>query len=212
MSDFVIIPDASSDLTKELRERFNIPDYIRGTLYHPDGRAVVADLDWEQIDPVTYYTSMSGRKMLYKTASAQRGDIVATYEKQLKEGKDILSITLSSGLSGTYQICKGVAEELMEQYPERKILVIDSLRYSTALSLLVIKASLKQQEGATLEELEYLTLGSLRKAVMEGDVVNGTVMAGQIAGMVKKQQSCKEIVEEIMNEASTLLEGSKWMR
>ena len=157
MSDFVIIPDASSDLTKELRERFNIPDYIRGTLYHPDGRAVVADLDWEQIDPVTYYTSMSGRKMLYKTASAQRGDIVATYEKQLKEGKDILSITLSSGLSGTYQICKGVAEELMEQYPERKILVIDSLRYSTALSLLVIKASLKQQEGATLEETaEYI--------------------------------------------------------
>jgi enoyl-[acyl-carrier protein] reductase II len=69
-----------------------------------------------------------------------------------------------------------------------------------------------EKEGATLEELEYLTLGSLRKAVMEGDVVNGTVMAGQIAGMVKKQQSCKEIVEEIMNEASILLEGSKWMR
>ena len=69
-----------------------------------------------------------------------------------------------------------------------------------------------EKEGATLEELEYLTLGSLRKAVMEGDVVDGTVMAGQIAGMIKKQQSCREIVTEIMNEASTLLEGSQWMR
>lgn len=62
-----------------------------------------------------------------------------------------------------------------------------------------------EQEGATLEELEHLTLGSLRKAVVEGDVVDGTIMAGQIAGMVKKEQTCKEIMEEIMTDASALL-------
>ena len=48
-----------------------------------------------------------------------------------------------------------------------------------------------EKEGASFEELEYLTLGALRKAVVEGDVVNGTVMAGQIAGLVKKEQSCR---------------------
>ena len=62
-----------------------------------------------------------------------------------------------------------------------------------------------EKEGASLEELEHLTLGSLRKAVMDGDVVNGTVMAGQIAGMVSKEQTCKEIIEEIMAEAERLL-------
>ncbi len=62
-----------------------------------------------------------------------------------------------------------------------------------------------EKEGASFEQLEYLTLGSLRKAVMEGDVVNGTLMAGQIAGLVKKEQTCKEMIEEIMQEASTLL-------
>lgn len=62
-----------------------------------------------------------------------------------------------------------------------------------------------EKEGVPFEELEYLTLGSLRKAVMEGDVVNGTVMAGQIAGMIKKEQTCKEMIEEIMAEAKTLL-------
>ncbi|NLG02293.1 MAG: enoyl-[acyl-carrier-protein] reductase FabK [Clostridia bacterium] len=62
-----------------------------------------------------------------------------------------------------------------------------------------------EKEGAGFEELEYLTLGSLRKAVMEGDVVNGTVMAGQIAGMISKRQSCKEIITEIMEEAEALL-------
>lgn len=152
MADFVIIPDASSDLTRDLRDRFGIPDYIRGTFYWPDGRETPADLDWEQIDPITYYKSMSGRNILYKTASARRCDIIAAYEPQLKAGKDILSVTLSSGLSGTNQVCKLVAQELMEKYPERKIVVVDSLRYSTALSLLVIMASQKQQEGATLEE------------------------------------------------------------
>lgn len=64
-----------------------------------------------------------------------------------------------------------------------------------------------EKEGASLEDLEYLTLGSLRKAVMEGDVMNGTVMAGQIAGMIHKEQSCKEIIEEIMFEAEKLLAG-----
>lgn len=63
----------------------------------------------------------------------------------------------------------------------------------------------KEQEGASFEELEYLTLGSLRNAVMDGDVVNGTVMAGQIAGLISKRQSCKEMVEEIMAEAEALL-------
>ncbi|MBQ8592171.1 MAG: enoyl-[Lachnospiraceae bacterium] len=62
-----------------------------------------------------------------------------------------------------------------------------------------------EQEGASFEELEHLTLGSLRKAVVEGDVVDGTVMAGQIAGLVKKEQTCKEIITEIMEEAEALL-------
>jgi len=62
-----------------------------------------------------------------------------------------------------------------------------------------------EKEGATLEELELLTLGSLRKAVIDGDVVDGTIMAGQCAGLVKKEQSCMEIMEEIMTEAKVLL-------
>jgi len=63
----------------------------------------------------------------------------------------------------------------------------------------------KEQEGVPFEELERMTLGSLRKAVMDGDILNGTVMAGQIAGLESKRQSCKEILQEIMTEAEKLL-------
>ena len=66
----------------------------------------------------------------------------------------------------------------------------------------------KEQEGAPFEELELLTVGALRNAVVDGDVKNGTVMAGQIAGMIKKEQTCKEMIEEIMAEAKNLLQGA----
>ena len=62
-----------------------------------------------------------------------------------------------------------------------------------------------EKEGATLEELEKLTLGGLRRAVLEGDVVEGSVMAGQIAGLVKKEQTCAEIIQEIMTQGEKLL-------
>jgi len=62
-----------------------------------------------------------------------------------------------------------------------------------------------EKEGAEFMELEKLTLGSLRNAVIDGDVVNGTVMAGQIAGLIKAKQSCKEIIEEMMGQAEALL-------
>lgn len=58
-----------------------------------------------------------------------------------------------------------------------------------------------EKEGVPFEELEYLTLGTLRKAVMEGDVTKGTVMAGQIAGLLKEELTCKEIIEGIMRQA-----------
>ena len=62
-----------------------------------------------------------------------------------------------------------------------------------------------EANGATFEELESLTVGSLRKAVVEGDVKNGTVMAGQIAGMIKKKQTCKEIIVELVDEAVQIM-------
>ena len=62
-----------------------------------------------------------------------------------------------------------------------------------------------EKDGAPFEELEKLTLGSLRRAVVDGDTVTGTLMAGQIAGLVKKEQSCVEMIQEIMAEAEKLL-------
>lgn len=66
-----------------------------------------------------------------------------------------------------------------------------------------------EHAGAGFEELERLTLGSLRKAVIDGDILHGTVMAGQIAGLIKKRQTCREILQEIMAETENVFEMKK---
>ncbi len=152
MSNFAIIPDTSCDLVRPLRERFGIDDYISGLVYFPDGRCEVSDLDWERYDPKEFYESMKDKKVSYKTACAPTGDIINVFERNLKAGKDILCITLSAALSGTYQTCEMVKNQLLEKYPQRKIICIDSMRYSTALSMLVIMAAIKRREGLSLEE------------------------------------------------------------
>ena len=65
-----------------------------------------------------------------------------------------------------------------------------------------------ENSGASFEELEHLTLGGLRKAVVEGDVVNGSVMAGQIAGLVKEEMTCKELLEKLVRETDSLIKGA----
>ena len=65
----------------------------------------------------------------------------------------------------------------------------------------------KEQAGLPFEELELLTLGSLRKAVVEGDVVNGSVMAGQSAAMIHDILPCKEIIEKLIAQAETVMKG-----
>lgn len=67
----------------------------------------------------------------------------------------------------------------------------------------------KEKEGVSFKELEYLTLGGLRKAVVEGDIVNGSIMAGQIAGLLKEEKSCEDLITSIVNEAEDLMEGSR---
>jgi len=65
-----------------------------------------------------------------------------------------------------------------------------------------------ENEGASPEELEMLTLGGLRKAVVDGDVVHGSVMAGQIAGLVKEELTCQELIQNLVKETDTLMRGT----
>ena len=62
-----------------------------------------------------------------------------------------------------------------------------------------------EKEGVELMELEKLTLGSLKRAVIDGDVVTGPLMAGQIAGLIRSEESCRDIVQGIVRECNEVI-------
>lgn len=105
---------------------------------------------------------------------AKESIVHANYKERLIKAKDIDSVV--TGTSTGHPV-RGIRNKMTKEY----------LRLEKA--------------GASFEELEHLTLGALRNAVIDGDVVNGTVMAGQIAGLLKEEMSCKEIIESIMKQA-----------
>ena len=152
MNDYVIIPDTSCDLTADLRTRFDIPDYLRGVVTYPDGHSEHVSLDWENITPTEFYESMKDKKSLYKTGAVNPDEAREIFEKYLSQGQDILSISLSSALSSTYNVCLQAAKQALEKYPERKIIAIDTLCASAGEGLFVKLVLDKKNEGATIEE------------------------------------------------------------
>jgi len=152
MADYVLLTDSSTDLTKDLRERFGVDDYLPGYIVFPDGHTEDSTLDWESISPQDFYTSMS-KDSMYSTGIKGLEVQEAFFEKYLKQGKDILNISLSHALSNTYDTCRKAAENLKEKYPDRKIICVDSLRYSGGDGLLVSLAGDMKKEGKSLEEV-----------------------------------------------------------
>ncbi|MBE6794722.1 MAG: DegV family protein [Ruminococcaceae bacterium] len=156
MSNFVIISDTSCDLNAELRERFGIADYARGYVHLPDGSAVQANLDWTEEESNAFFKALSDKKANFKTATPSIGEVEDVMDKQLKEGNDILCVTLSTGLSGMYGVFVNAAKDMKEKYPDRKIVVVDSMRYSTSEGMVCVLASQYRAEGKTIEETAEL--------------------------------------------------------
>ncbi|MGI6071806.1 MAG: DegV family protein [Lachnospiraceae bacterium] len=152
MNDFAIIGDVASGLHRELRERFGIDDYIVGKVVFPDGTDHVADLDWEEISPDEYYSSMKTGKAIYKTGIVSLQAATDVIEKYLQQGRDALVITLSSGMSGSHNVYLSAKKELEAKYPDRKVCIVDSLRFSTPIVMMNMKASEMRSAGCTIEE------------------------------------------------------------
>ena len=150
MKPFAIISDNSCALQKPLRERFGLDDVVFGTITFPDGHTEYADLDYERMTVEEYFRSIS-KKAVYKTACANIDQMITAMTPFAKEGRDIIFLTISSALSGTYNFAIKAAEQIRAEYGV-KVFPIDSMRYSAALGLLVQEASELRNQGKSAEE------------------------------------------------------------
>ena len=146
MQKYEITTDSNSDLPVSYAEKFQtviIPQY------YAFGEEVYGDE--KHMPPAEFYERMKKGELPSSMAN-NPAVIREKFERILKDGNDILHIAFSSALSGSYNNVYVTAQELCEEYPDRKIVVLDSLNVSLAETILVIKANQLRKEGKTLEE------------------------------------------------------------
>jgi len=147
MRDYVIFTDSSCDLPASLVKEWGIEELSLEVSIEGIGTFLN-----HEIEPAKFYGYLRDKRPV-KTAAANMEGFVNAFEKIVSEGKDILYIGFSTGLSATYVAGKNAAEEVMEKHPECKILTVDSLCAALGQGLLIKYAVDKKNTGATLEEL-----------------------------------------------------------
>ena len=147
MNDFVIYADSSFDLSREVAEEWGV-GYASLSFRFGNGQEYSND-DM----PISEFYSRMRAGEVAKTAAVNTEKFSEVFENILKEGKDILYIGFSSGLSSTYSAAMLAAKALSDKYPERKIFTVDTLAASAGIALLIAYLLDMKKEGKTIEEL-----------------------------------------------------------
>ena len=147
MNNYVITTDNNADLPEEFYKEHQIGcTYFSYTL---DGKEYTK----ENFLPVEEFYSKMRAGSMPTTSQVNPERVRALFEPYLKEGKDILHLTLSSGISGSYNSACIAAEQVREEYPNRKIYVVDSLAASSGYGLLVDTLADRRDAGESIDEL-----------------------------------------------------------
>ncbi len=144
---FVLLTDSSCDLTPELIEELGV-DIVSLTVSVDGGEYIPGN----ELNIKDFYNSLREGKTA-TTSAINLDNAIAAMEKHLAEGKDVLYVAFSSGLSSTAQTGMLAADELSEKYPDRKVIAVDSLCASLGQGLLVYYAAKLRDEGKTIEEV-----------------------------------------------------------
>ncbi len=149
MSEFVLTCCSTVDLTNEYMEKRNIP-YV--SFHAQVGEDTYADDMGQSISQKELFQRMINGEDA-KTSQVTVQEYLDFFKGFLDEGKDILHIALSSGISGTYNSACVAAEELKDEYPDRKIYIVDSLAASAGYGLIIDTLADMRDDGATMDEL-----------------------------------------------------------
>ena len=150
MENYVLFSESTCDLTPELVQEMDIQ--ILPMTFTLDGQSYRNYPDNREMSPETFYDKLRNGSM---STTSQVGitDYEAAFTPFLEQGKDILYIAFSSGLSGTYQASKIAIEELQEKYPDRRMVSIDSLQASMGEGLFAYTLAMMRKNGASMDEL-----------------------------------------------------------
>ncbi|MBR5997252.1 MAG: DegV family protein [Bacilli bacterium] len=202
--NFAILTDAGGDFTREIIEKYGIEETPMSTVVWPDGSEKPTDLYWDTMTPNEYFTLMTNKKNNFSSSIPSPQTIVDRLSALAAGGRNVIVITISSTMSGGYSAFTVGAREVMEKYPEIKIKVIDSLRYSGAIDLIAIEASLCREKGLDFDStVKYLQdfrlrihqcgfIDDLFFLARKGRIAKGKAFMGNMIGIKPLGDLCNE--------------------
>ncbi|MGI6787831.1 MAG: DegV family protein [Acholeplasmataceae bacterium] len=149
--DFVIVIDSSCDMPHEYAEKNKL--VVLPLKFYMEGIEYKNVLDYKSMPIKQFYERLRNGETA-KTAQVNSEEFYEAFKKILKEGKDVLAILLSSGLSGTFNSANIAKNELLTEFPDRNIILVDSLSGSLAIGLVIEEAIRLKKEGKTIFEIE----------------------------------------------------------
>ncbi len=204
MENFAILTDAGGDFTREVLKKYGIEETPTSTVVWPDGSEKPTDLYYETISVEDYFKLMTNKKNNFSSSIPSPGTIYDRLTALAKDGRSVIVFTISSKMSGGYSAFSVAAKDVMEKYPNIKIEVIDTLRYSGAITLLAVQASLCRSKGMSFEEtVEYLQeyklhihqagfLDDLFFLARKGRLSKGLAFMGNLIGVKPLADLCNE--------------------
>ena len=194
MDKFIILPDVTCDLSAEIRDYFKLEDYIRGYV-HINNESLRTTLDWENISRDSFYKTLSDKKNQVSSAAASPEEYYQVFKKYVEEGYGVLSMSISSKISATYNIAASAAARVKEDYPECKVYCFDSLRMSGSFGLLVACACQLKNDGKSFEEViswleenksrvhQMGPIDDLTFVARRGQISSGKAFMGNLVGI-----------------------------
>lgn len=231
MKQFKIITDSGCDLSEEIIKDLDL-GYI-GLICDLEGNHIIEDCG-KSLTYKDFYTKLSNGAMP-KTSQVNPNRFYNEFDKYLSDGYDILYISFSSALSGTYNSSLIAKENLIEKYPEANITIIDSKSASGGHGLLVFEAAKQKQEGKSIEDIVnfieniknklycYFTVKDLKHLERGGRISSSAAMLGSILNInpilevtdkgtlenIGKIRGEKKVLKELINKIDENLGSEK---
>lgn len=195
MQNYEIVVESAVGLSSELRRKYHLyDDVIRGVIYLP-GKDVLADTEWKDISPVEYFKVVKKNAGKVHTAFGTFEEFSRVITPILEKGKDVIVYTISSGISGAYSGFRSYVDILLDDFPGRKVEIIDTLKFDAAGALLAIHAAENRDKGMSFEDNvkwsnenrfclhEIGPMDDLRFLAKNGRIKAAKAFFGQLAGV-----------------------------
>lgn len=152
MEKFVILVDGTCDISEDMQKEFGI-GAVLGHITLPDKSEIKQFLSWDNVSREDFYNKLRKNPNAYTTAPANPDEFANAFKEYVAQGREVMLVTMSSAISGTHSFATKGRELVLEEYPDAKINIIDSLRFGPGAGLIALTAAKLRDEGKTFEEV-----------------------------------------------------------